>query len=98
MSAKYTPGPWEVVGDYDTLIRGPGLRNVGQADVVGRIQLPEAQANAQLIAAAPDMAKALIKAREYIRRECADPKCLACKRVMEDLALVDAALKKAGLR
>ena len=54
MSAKHTPGPWRVYGDCDVLGRDGDLI----AGVHG-YDAGEDEANAALIAAAPDLARAL---------------------------------------
>jgi hypothetical protein len=54
--SKHTPGPWAVVDDYGMAFeiesRTSGVARVSTADV-------RAEANARLIAAAPDMLEAL---------------------------------------
>lgn len=60
MDGKHTPGPWITGGFY---IRGP------QKELLARMRgapSPEREANARLIAAAPDLLAALKTARECI--------------------------------
>jgi hypothetical protein len=62
--AKHSPGPWEVKLNYDNMLHEelPGRHTVKDADGwnVARIwELTNSEANARLIAAAPDMLKAL---------------------------------------
>ena len=69
MSAAPTPGPWALAGEaaHGAEVRGPSGISVawcGMASVHGDtgshyIGAPEAAANARLIAAAPDLVKAL---------------------------------------
>ena len=64
----HTPGPWTIDEDGDTNVMGetiaigildPQGHRVGEAD--GRdLSLPEAEANARLIAAAPELLAALV--------------------------------------
>lgn len=60
MSAQHTPGPWRVDGRY---VRAPrtaiGDRAVCLVTDAGIFPKPEIAANAQLIAAAPDLFTAL---------------------------------------
>lgn len=72
MKAKHTPGPWELTGDpchFDTLtsvrggpseIRGKGLKwRQLMVEIGGYADPATAEANARLIAAAPDLLEAL---------------------------------------
>lgn len=79
--SKHTPGPWRVDpaancdiqtsdGSFEIATTHPGFLSRGKADP-GR-----AQANARLIAAAPDLLAAM---REQIA-ECSDPLCDMCAR------------------
>lgn len=63
MNAKHTPGPWEmtrgynptIVADKTTLVTGIHARR----DSIGGMQIGEIDANARLIAAAPELLAAL---------------------------------------
>ncbi len=57
MSGKHTPGPW-VLKDARRLLRGDKETDYGRAEFFDQ----ELEANARLIAAAPDMLEALRKA------------------------------------
>ena len=61
--SKHTPGPWAVVDDYGMAFeiesRTSGVARVSTADV-------RAEANARLIAAAPDMLAALLETQSLI--------------------------------
>jgi len=68
MDAKHTPGPWKAadIGDYDTDgIAVWGMNTAGcyytiaRVGYLGSADAAYAEANAQLIAAAPDMLEAL---------------------------------------
>lgn len=101
MSAKHTPGPWHVKSDpfhFDTLSsivggekRGDGKRFPSHelnAEVGGFADFEIQEANARLIAAAPDLLEALEEAE----------KCLAESEYSEDgyaRKLVRAAIAKA---
>ena len=63
---KHTPGPWAVSAS-ETRVIAP-MRHVICADIQGRT-FAECQANARLIAAAPDLLDALELAMSYIRND-----------------------------
>lgn len=63
MSRKYTPGPWTIVTDGSHWIRQPGISGLSVAVLIGR---EEMNANARLIAAAPDMHKLLKSALLHV--------------------------------
>jgi hypothetical protein len=69
MSGQHTPGPWEWDGpvwDYDPETEAPWLIPVNddtRAVLTGEIKCSN-EANARLIAAAPDLLAALIEANE----------------------------------
>lgn len=66
---EHTPGPWKVRRDenvFDVITQnGNGITACSCAD---RIDVKEDEANARLIAAAPDMLSALKEAQEIIQR------------------------------
>ena len=57
MSAKHTPGPWEIERGYGTIIKsiGPCVPD----EYAGSAWLKVSEANARLIAAAPELLEAL---------------------------------------
>ena len=65
--SKHTPGPWTAVSDplhfysLTTIIAGNVLRGIPQVriDVGGKADIAELEANARLIAAAPQLLEAL---------------------------------------
>lgn len=62
MSSKHTPGPWAYQEDSDVythIVRGPGNRFICQ---LAQTTSAEIEANARLIAAAPELLDALIEA------------------------------------
>jgi hypothetical protein len=59
---KHTPGPWEV---KDNWIIGYPEANIAIAKLMGNVGQP-VEANASLIAAAPDMAQMLYLVRNHI--------------------------------
>lgn len=101
---KHSEGPW-TVGPYDEnyaaisakpwgVLATVTIRNCGKAD-------PEGEANARLIAAAPDLYAALQEfKKDHAHRlpACAVPSCVLCKKINEFLERVDAALTKAEKR
>jgi hypothetical protein len=76
-NAKHTPGPWIItterkakaapVGDHVHDIFSACERMVGRLNQSGAKNWPEAQANARLIAAAPELLDELKKANRIIR-------------------------------
>ena len=73
MTTKCTPGPWEVrKHSYGTVRDAEGIFRVGEKtpliDGVWGRNLSEADANARLIAAAPELLAALQELREQLRQ------------------------------
>ena len=97
MSAKHTPGPWH----FDTaLMDHADHLNVWEANGIGHVAAvskgltpdPSAEANARLIAAAPDLLEALEEiARLPIAGSYPDGPCLE----RQDMNMVRAAIAKA---
>jgi hypothetical protein len=64
---KHTPGPWTAISDplhfhsLTTIIAGNVVQGIPQMriDVGGKVDITELEANARLIAAAPDLLEAL---------------------------------------
>lgn len=79
---KHTPGPWiahSYVGAWCVIHSANGVfKNIAL--------VPGGEADARLIAAAPDLLEALLVARGYTGYAQAEP---------DDMALIDAALSKA---
>lgn len=69
METNHTPGPWRYIPDFSavTIIRNHELKAVAD---FGKVDLPETEANARLIAAAPELLAALEDA-EFILRKAA---------------------------
>ena len=64
MSAKHTPGPWEHTGQGDIVGKEDNGYGLGYVDVCGvylRTVRGRTNANARLIAAAPELLEALIE-------------------------------------
>ena len=115
MSAQHTPGPWEAQRDpshYDTLSSvvggcsggGKGLPHQLMASVGGFANVREQEANARLIAAAPDLlvlvAAAIerVEANDFDKRMCCDGHmcgCQASSKADEFLHYARAAIAKA---
>ena len=74
---NHTPGPWLLnhntnwkTNPFSVTVRKPGVHNTTVANIPTRMTIPpqEQQANARLIAAAPDLLAALIKLIDAIGR------------------------------
>jgi len=98
-ATAHTPGPWHVTRGHQTnLVRGVFGNNgncVVRFNGIASPTKPEGQANARLIAAAPDLLAALIRLEEFTFLER-----WAAKGLDDDAQkvydLVHAALSKAG--
>ena len=97
---KGTPGPWRVSEKRGDLIdirhnsNGIGAISLNLAHVVARQSwLKEAEANAKLIAAAPELLEALRQLRDYVEDVCAVSSSDCDK--AHPLMLATAAIKKA---
>lgn len=95
MSAKHTPGPWEVLEGLRTVVRGAGRQKIAEItvpygdDLRGHILT---KANARLTAAAPDLLAALDRAEAFIAGFEDDE---TQEGVAEMLAAIRAAIAKA---
>ena len=79
MSAQHTPGPWftsTATGDTHLYVGGMvvtspryAFPNASTPSALQKVDGPTLRANAQLMAAAPDMLAALVVAREFISFE-----------------------------
>lgn len=68
---KYTPGPWKISGHKGLFVEPLGVQSchnewgsngnsiIGQSEIYTKRTIKEAQANARLMAAAPDLLEAL---------------------------------------
>lgn len=56
MKKRHTPGPWRIGQDKALIVAGPHGLHIARAAQVG---MPNCEANARLIAAAPDLLAAL---------------------------------------
>ena len=74
MSAKHTPGPWEIERGYSTIIKsiGPCVPD----EYAGSAWLEVSESDARLIAAAPDL---LAFAQEWLERQGADENYMTAK-------------------
>lgn len=91
MSSKHTPGPWVVTPHPDTHVDVFGVGEIMddkemQYALSHTFCYQNAEANARLIAAAPELLEALVIARDYAAYAQAEP---------GDLALIDAVISKA---
>jgi hypothetical protein len=104
VSTQHTPGPWIVVNeDYGQVIRGAEVEREERGikysfrDYVGSTwghRSDTGDANACLIAAAPDLLEALKRTLKHIKWEAAsaDEVTAGCR---EDIAQAEAAIAKA---
>lgn len=88
---KHTPGPWGYeMDDYVTQVfvidRDPGRLVIAEVN-----EQPEQEANARLMAAAPELLAALKRAEQAIHSEYCSTKCHA-----ECVAVTDAIKKAEG--
>jgi hypothetical protein len=95
MSTKHTPGPWTTNGDW---IKQPGIDGFSIAHLIGH---KEKQANARLIASAPELLETLRHASGVLNevisthRAKLDPKYLTPKEVSDCLIEIGKAIAKA---
>jgi hypothetical protein len=70
MTSKHTPGPWEQCDEFGPITHGTCAKAVNDnflvASCTGYYGREQAQANARLIAAAPDLLEALTKLHEEL--------------------------------
>jgi hypothetical protein len=97
---EHSPGPWNssCYGDGSFIVRGHYGRIVCTRDRVPFPRREESEANARLIAAAPELLEALQKAREYVAK--VNGSIVGAighdnTIVKPDLDLIDAAIAKA---
>ena len=91
--SKHTPGPWvpspyEGFGPMTTVRQGcpkTGMRIASTFETTTPVHIERNEANARLIAAAPELLEALIDCREALRQAGA----------VGELSVVDAAIAKA---
>lgn len=106
MSAQHTPGPWSVASKPSSVVGWPVCAELGtevayvQTLVFAGQPIPkEAQANARLIAAAPELLEALEAVSAEYRRlnpmRTADVHKMGCKCIRCAIDFADAAIAKA---
>lgn len=75
MNAQHTPGPWRLnhntnwkTNPFSVTVRKYGVHSTTVANIPTRMTIPpqEQQANARLIAAAPELLDVLLRARDAI--------------------------------
>ena len=62
---KHTPAPWEISHEDEDIIIESNIREVDICQIVGGRYFEEDEANAKLIAAAPELLEAAIKLQEW---------------------------------
>ena len=69
MNTQHTPGPWAVVASWeDYMVEAPNKEEIIFQD--GPYQTPSIkEANARLIAAAPDLLEALLECLQHLERD-----------------------------
>ena len=96
MTAKHTPGPW-TYSDTGCLVGGPDRLRIADTycpeRAVRRPDFNECQANARLIAAAPEMLEALQTVDRWLQSQAFDTQTTV--RVMALGATIRAAIAKA---
>lgn len=100
MNSQWTPGPWEWVGrdleskhpDHSTPVIETEV-GCGSFCYGGTVDFTISEADAKLIAAAPELVEALYKARRYVGMVTEIPGDDPIFAVMDE---IDAALSKAG--
>ena len=77
--AQHTPAPWRLNAGNETLVMGSNQRPIARAECGGTagIGLAEAEANARLIAAAPELLEALKEMRDWYQKYIGLPACAA---------------------
>jgi hypothetical protein len=100
METNHTPGPWKVGGGrylpITAMVKGKSAQ-IGRAESFGQISDEECEANARLIAAAPELLKALEEAHnELIGLSCYLETCDAFVMVENLPSLISSARGKAG--
>jgi hypothetical protein len=96
-AATFTPGPWAVQGQgYSTQVYAADGRHYNICADIDLNGNPENQANARLIAAAPDLYDALVQCRSVLGtalRDATDP--VARRVITRKIEVANAALAKA---
>lgn len=94
-NTSHTPGPW-IIGNRGMVYTADLRKAIASCENLGHDEPGEADANARLIVAAPEMLEALISVRnEYRRYVLNDPKNLEDAVGSRVLAKIDAAIAKA---
>lgn len=107
MKTKHTPGPWRMEDNWDNYPgeRKPGRYNirsqddgwnvarVWEAEETGPFSKEQVEANARLIAAAPE----LLEACEWALSELAEPETSTADTLHETIERLKTAIKKATL-
>ncbi len=68
----FTPGPWSLASMNDCLFivdNGPPAK----ANLIAKLDYPQADSNAALISAAPDMLEALVRCEEMVSTDKGPP-------------------------
>ena len=91
MNTKHTPAPWKIFRQDEDLIIINESSRPSIADITGGNGLEEDEANAKLIAAAPELLEALKQIEQF--SDCGDDFIAVCK--MKSIATE--AIKKATL-
>lgn len=94
--AKYTPGQWAHHGPGSMRIcdgrheSAEGCKTIAEAEIIGASR-EEAEANARLIAAAPELLKALKETVSIPYFSCCEEPCEACSTIVALIARVQGA-------
>lgn len=90
--SQYTPGPWEVEGPNSTQLRVRAHLRFNVAKIRRLDSLSETEANARLIAAAPELLSILKEIVDFIDGE--GPASMEWKAITERCAAARAAIAK----
>ena len=83
---NFIPGPWEVVNLTDVFVaEESGVQIADCAVALGDLDFEQCRANAHLVAAAPRLLVALIKARHFINTQMQALGILADPRLLGEL-------------
>lgn len=101
---KHTPGPWYIDPDKPTMVLDGPLKTAGEIvaqcgasaklGIAMHISIASSQANARLIAAAPELLEALKEARRWMYGIPAENGA-TCETKSEMVDMMDAAIAKA---
>lgn len=72
METKHTKGEWEIFKQDDDIFIESKKSNAAICCITGGVGLEQDEANAKLIAAAPELLDALVRANKLLKQRCLD--------------------------